>query len=443
VKERIFYLIAAVPFALFVGCATASHTDVKIAEAQAETAKKADAIASEVEELQAKQKQTEVRLERTEAAVQQVAMEAQDAMKRAQDAGVLAVSPSPGLSTGEQDEQLPSLSDAEPGICQGCTPVRVFYATDREAWKAPYYFGTKYSQRVWYGTCLVSIPPGHVEGEMESPTSLIVMEGEYYPSEHVTLMKSTPLSRDRLFAYIKKRAKDGDIVVFIHGYNVTFRDAARRTAQLANDLNHRMKTKLVPLFFSWPSYGATLAYTKDEDNVQPAARHLAAFLADLVQRVGPDKKIHIIAHSMGNRVLCHALELVRAANKIPEKRFQHIVLAAPDVYRRDFDGLVDAITKSASRVTLYASKNDLAIRASYYFHEEMERAGDSRYMPIVSGIEAIDASDLKTEFFALGHSYVFSSIVADVAAVLRDKMDGRKLKTRMDGSFLLLLPGAR
>lgn len=65
------------------GCATTRTVDQKIAEAQAESNRKIESVAGQVEDLQEKQRQTDVRLD-------QLSQEAREALRRAQEAGVLA-----------------------------------------------------------------------------------------------------------------------------------------------------------------------------------------------------------------------------------------------------------------------------------------------------------------------------------------------------------------
>jgi esterase/lipase superfamily enzyme len=94
-----------------------------------------------------------------------------------------------------------------------------------------------------------------------------------------------------------------DAFVFVHGYNVSFEDAARRTGQMAFDLNFIG----APIFYSWPSNGTVAAYLQDETNVAWSAPHFRTFLALLSERSGAER-IHVIAHSMGNRLVCDAIK---------------------------------------------------------------------------------------------------------------------------------------
>ncbi len=76
--------VSIVSLAGFLGaCATNSAVDKRIEASQADTNKRIETVASQVEDLQTRQKQTDVRLD-------QLSQESREALKRAQEAGVLA-----------------------------------------------------------------------------------------------------------------------------------------------------------------------------------------------------------------------------------------------------------------------------------------------------------------------------------------------------------------
>src|SRR5919206_72745 len=84
-------LVVATLFVITLGaCATSKSVDEKIAAAQAQNSQKIESVASQVEDLQAKQKATDTHLQQTDQQIAQLSATAQDALKRAQDAGVLA-----------------------------------------------------------------------------------------------------------------------------------------------------------------------------------------------------------------------------------------------------------------------------------------------------------------------------------------------------------------
>jgi esterase/lipase superfamily enzyme len=230
---------------------------------------------------------------------------------------------------------------------------------------------------------------------------------------------SNPVPDERFFSQLRDRVTASsreEVFVFVHGYNVTFDQAARRTAQIAFDV----KFQGAPIFFSWPSQGGLLKYTVDETNVTWAVPHLKQFLLDVVQRSGA-RSVNLIAHSMGNRALTNAVRELKMELREESALFNQIILAAPDVdaeiFRRD---LAPALVQSARRVTLYASSNDQALIASKKVHG-YARAGDTGDgLVVVQGLDTIDVSTIATSL--LGHSYYGSSnpVLLDICELIHD-----------------------
>jgi esterase/lipase superfamily enzyme len=116
---------------------------------------------------------------------------------------------------------------------------------------------------------------------------------------------------------------------FLHGFNVTFKEAAIRAAQIGFDL----KVPGATAFFSWPSRGSVTAYPVDEASIEASERAITDFLVDFAANCGAEK-MHVIAHSMGNRGLLRALQRIAANAETRGKvKFGQIFLAAPDVDR--------------------------------------------------------------------------------------------------------------
>jgi esterase/lipase superfamily enzyme len=198
------------------------------------------------------------------------------------------------------------------------------------------------------GTCEVSIPRDHRLGELERPSIWSLEFGED-PDRHVVLLEITPRDESVFWekmAYRVSSSSRREILVFVHGYKTTFADAARRTAQIAYDLNFDG----APICYSWPSYGELGDYAKDENNVQWTVPHLKNFLRDLANRV-PKSTIHVIAHSMGNRAVSHALQLLAAEAIVEPCNMQHVILTAPDIDADTFRELAEAISLRMLRKT--------------------------------------------------------------------------------------------
>ena len=298
--------------------------------------------------------------------------------------------------------------------------VRVFFATDRAMTASPNpgeKFGAGRSE-LSYGACEVSIPRDHRMGELEAP-SILKLEFSEDPAKHVVVLAAIIRPREAFFADLAERVRRSGAAsafLFVHGYNVTFEDAARRTAQIAYDLGFEG----APVFYSWPSEGRVAAYTVDEANIEWAQANLQGFLQDFFER-SDARNLYLIAHSMGNRALTRATAHLLAERPELGQRLREIILTAPDidaeVFKRD---IAPALTAAGRPVTLYASSRDLALVASKKVHG-YPRAGESAPSPIVlRGIETIDATAVDTSL--VGHSYFAESrsVLSDIFYLVRD-----------------------
>ncbi len=271
------------------------------------------------------------------------------------------------------------------------------------------------------GIAEVTVPASHERGQVERP-SILRFEFAEDQSKHIVMTSATELSDNDFYRRMQaslKETSERELMVFIHGYNVDFESAVRRTAQLAVDLPFRG----VPVCYSWPSQGTLLGYKVDENNVAWTVSHLRDFLTDLASKSGA-RSINLVAHSMGNRALTAALSeinLIRGNDSPP--LFDRVVLAAPDIdadyFRRD---LANRILGTAEQVTLYASSNDRALIASKQVHG-YPRAGDAgANIVVVPGIETIDVSGI--DLSLLGHSYYGDSraILTDLFELMHQRL---------------------
>jgi hypothetical protein len=203
-------------------------------------------------------------------------------------------------------------------------------------------------------------------------------------------------------------------MVFVHGYNVTFANAAKRTAQISYDLNFEG----APILFSWPSVGSAFSYIRDEAVVRLSGRHLLGLLDDVLARSGA-KKVNIVAHSMGNRALLDALSLMAARREGAGETgpvFGQIIFAAPDEDAAMFTDVIAEIRPLAERLTLYGSDQDLALNASRAIHGDLPRAGQAGPGIVVS--KDIDSIDMT----ALGNDMLAHSYFANTSSALTDML---------------------
>jgi len=327
-----------------------------------------------------------------------------------------ATAPAPPANTSPAPGLGPTMTDDGNYI-----EVKVFYATDRlptGKTEPAFFYGSDRGpdNRFALGTCDVSIPRDHRIGQLESP-KFWKLQFRQDPGRDVVLLSVTPSPEADFYRDLSASvgaSSEKKAFVFVHGYDVSFEDAARRTAQLAYDLRFQG----VPLFYSWPSRDAILDYAADEATIDWVRPHLKYFLKQVAARANADS-IYLVAHSMGNRILARALSDLAAEHAaIPQTRFKEVVLAAPDVDAGEFRQLARKIESAAVHITLYASSKDKALAASKLFHD-YARAGESGdHLVVVKGIDTIDVSSIDTGF--LGHSYVGdnSSVITDMFYLL-------------------------
>jgi len=323
--------------------------------------------------------------------------------------------------------------------------VKIFFATDRNLTGkgANEKFGAQPDSAgaLHLGECTVSIPRDHRMGELEGP-SIWRLEVRSDPENHITLMAVDDEERSVFFrnvAFHTRRSRRKELFVFVHGFNTTFEDATRRTAQIAYDLGFDGPA----ILYSWPSQGSKspIAYNMDGTNADLTVDHLQKFLQDLVDQSGA-MTIHLIAHSMGNRPLTNALRQMATAGSIKKHpSFDQVVLMAPDIDASIFRQLAPKIYPSAKRITMYASSRDEALKLSNEFAGYPRAGQGGNQIVIVRGVDSIDASSVDTSLIGLYHQYYAdnSSVLSDLFYLLKDqppdKRFGLRRETAPDGDY--------
>jgi esterase/lipase superfamily enzyme len=323
-------------------------------------------------------------------------------------------------------EQVRSSSAAAAAL-QDFELVTVHYGTHRSRTgrTSPYdYFRGKRSLPMTYGKAVVSVPKQREAGTLPTPPSWLAEEranpARYFVVKSVNVIDNRGGFFSELQAAITYSGRK-EALVFIHGYNTSFARALLRTAQLSVDL----EIDGTAVLYSWPSRGNVLSYLMDRNE---AANPLIVELKDLIRDVALKTgagKVHLVAHSMGGEYLLKALEELererrpsrgwfgRGAEASSKPIFSEIVFAAPDVDATDFAGRIPRITTLGSRVTVYFSSNDLALRWSEWANGE-PRAG-SRASHI-AGIDSVDTSSSGANLF--GHEDYVTAAIDDLRAMV-------------------------
>jgi esterase/lipase superfamily enzyme len=335
--------------------------------------------------------------------------------------------------------------------------VSVFYATDRAStsrepdqveygWRRAYIEDDDGSE---LGVCQVEIKRER-NHDKAGPLPRSV-------TELVSVVSTSTLARDRFYERIREKmwyAGANETFVFVHGFNNTFEDAAKRTAEIWYDVGFEGP----PIMFSWPSRGGSfwrgvLGYFADSETIKWSVVHLRRFLLDLVEETTPDKlfseepaRIHLIAHSMGSRVLTRALMLVaEELQRGDPPIFCDVILAAPDIDRdlfRDVIVLELLRARLAEHYTLYASSADNVIKTSQKLqvYPRAGNADDGLVAVHHDDFDTIDASAVQSGWLSMNHDYFITEprVIRDLTEILkRENRDpaahGRFMRRRADG----------
>lgn len=231
----------------------------------------------------------------------------------------------------------------------------------------------------------------------------------YIPDEKIELVDIQEASLKELGQKIKSRPDrdQGNLILYIHGYNIDFEKSCRRGALLNRALG--LEERLV--LFSWPADGNMLKYTWDEADLVWSVPHIAKFLQQLVVTTG-DGNLDVVAHSLGARGIVQAL--VRLSYRSSSSFIlNELVLIAPDIDTDTFRQDLDQLKSVVRRITIYVSENDKALKVSNEVHGNPRLGQAGEHLTIFEQVESIDISAIGTRRFS-GHIYhLFNPEVID------------------------------
>ncbi|WP_194814423.1 alpha/beta hydrolase [Nocardia sp. XZ_19_385] len=275
-----------------------------------------------------------------------------------------------------------------------------------------------------YGIAAVQLPDDRRMCQLDGPRPW-PMRFRSERRQHLSITAAQPDGGDDIAGVLSDavhRAPEPDVMLFVHGYNVGFPAAVQRAAQIAFDLDF----KGVPMLYSWPSTASVSGYVADGVAVEWSAPHFTDFLRKVLCTIGV-RRVHVVAHSMGNRLLTEALVALAVAPPSPRPaRLAEIVFAAPDVDAEVFRRRAEVFAGQAERFTLYASDKDRALRMSQRL-ARYPRAGQAGAgIVVVDGVDTIDATELDTDF--MGHSYIgdHRSVLGDLFYLIHGGLEPDK-----------------
>ena len=360
--------------------------------------------------------------------------------------------------------------------------MTLFYATNREhlgkdRWN-PEGYGTKFSpdgiENLRFGrlvlaaddatvtACLAEFVNGGAgDGEKLgahladcATTATIKAYREDIPDQQVSERDQAEvvLGSAAMFAEVKQTMEScTDVVVYIHGFNVAWKDAVASALALQVMLNatpgRDPSQQVAVVLFTWPSDGMALPFVSYKSDRTEAKGSGYAFgrgmlkLRDFLMQLkknGPvcGQDIHLLCHSMGNYLLQSALQRLAdfSPGTVMPRIFEQIFLCAPDV---DDDVLepgkpMARLPEIARVITIYHNRGDKAMHISDYTKGNPERLGtNGAAHPALlhNKVHQVDCTPVVTAGF-VEHSYYLDGAVNNDIRLSIDGADPNDARRR-------------
>jgi len=233
-----------------------------------------------------------------------------------------------------------------------------------------------------------------------------------------------------------------DVLLYIHGFNVSWHDAVGSALSLQEMLSHcpdkDPAQHVQVVLFTWPSDGMALPFVSYKSDRSEAAGSGNAIgrgilkVRDFLASLRRDntmlckQDLHLLCHSMGNYLLQNALERCDAftpGNALP-RLFEHIFLCAPDVddTALETEQPLARLHELARSVTVYHNRGDVALVVSDYTKGNPDRLGSNgaaRPSLVHHKVHQVDCSSIVKGL--VEHSYY---LVGNTNADIRMSIDG-------------------
>ena len=206
-----------------------------------------------------------------------------------------------------------------------------------------------------------------------------VIPNDFIPmkSKHNQILKQIKLLSQQI-AYISKNAKQFDLekndhlIIFIHGYNNDFKDIAKRVIQMDDSLG---TNKIITTAFNWKSVGKLFGYKDDKKTAKKCDIYFSKFI-QYIRNTKQFKKIDIVAHSMGNYILCNSISYCKKNNEL--KLFENckFICIAADVGIKKYINTINIVKNiNGLKWIHYWNPFDFVLLASEKIMNDEDRAG--------------------------------------------------------------------
>ena len=196
----------------------------------------------------------------------------------------------------------------------------------------------QYAGQLSYGLITVQVPQHHPAGSPIDPGAIKKVESMPYPA----------------FLKFLRDQSGKPLVIWIHGYRLSFPVSTSYCAEIARDLDIDANV----LTFDWASNESVFGYNQDVLQIPQSTNHLVDLLETINNEVKP-AKIIIIGHSLGCRLVCLALQQLYNNPKAQRLKLDHVIFLAPNVDREEFNqNFKSELQALVNRLTIYVASDD-------------------------------------------------------------------------------------
>lgn len=260
-------------------------------------------------------------------------------------------------------EALPSPVQADVA-----TQEEIYVASQRERGEGLSTFGKERQPEMGYYKGVFSIPKDRQKGRIQWPKGKPKAAKHFMIIDRTIYDHITPFKND----VIKDAGEFSEVLVFVHGYNTNAAEATYRLAQIVKDFN----VPIPAVSYAWPSSGTYRGYVYDRDSAAFARDGLEELLRDLT--TGTGKRVILVGHSMGGYLVMETLrQMAIRDNRDMRRRISEVALLSPDIDQDLFEAQLDRIGRLPKAFSVYAAKQDSALRLSSILTGKDHRLGNN------------------------------------------------------------------
>jgi len=297
--------------------------------------------------------------------------------------------------------------------------IDMLVATTRQPSDQPgVLFNGERADSVSFANIVVSVPPNRDIGSIQWPSP-----GSADPTQNFAVVSERAFPPAEFFEELARLApKNGQALVFVHGFNTRFEAAVFHFAQLTHDMN----AQVAPILFSWPSRGRLIDYVYDRESTNFSRTDLADVLREIA-RSPHVKDVVVLAHSMGAWLAIESLRQVALEDGRVPRKISNVILASPDLDVDVFRRQVSEMGQNRPRITIFVSRHDRALSVSSLIAGGIARVGavdltqpgNVSALESARGVVVVDLSALRTSD-PLNHSKFATS--PEVVRLLGDRL---------------------